>query len=100
MVEQGFCTTCALAPAADFPTTLFGGYQPKYLRERSVKPHSPPKLFETLINQPSIPLPTYKTHTYTDEHTDTNESSGCKGNQACRVDGDHLNLPCLQLLPM
>lgn len=100
MAEWGSYITCAPAPAADFPTTLSVGYQPKYLRERSVKTHLPPKLFETLINQPSIPHPTYKTHTCTDEHTDTNETSSCKGNQACRVDGDHLNLPGLQLLPM
>jgi hypothetical protein len=100
MAEWGPYTARALAPAADFLPTLVVGYQPKYLLERSVKPHLPPKLFETLINHPSIPHPPHKTHTCPNNHTDTNETSGCKGNQACRAGGDHLNLPCPQLISM
>jgi hypothetical protein len=68
--------------------------------ERSLKPHFPPKLFETLINRHSIPQPPHKTHTRPDDHTDTNETSGCKGNQASYADGDHLNFPFLQLISM
>jgi hypothetical protein len=90
----------ALALDADFPTTFFVRYQPNHSLERSLKPHFSTKLFEPLINRPSIPQPSHKTHTHPDDHTDTNETSGCKGNQACYTDGDHLNLPGLQLLSM
>jgi hypothetical protein len=95
MVELMFCTTRALASTADFPTNLSAGYQPIHSLERSLKPHFPPKLFETHTNRLSIPPPPHKTHTCPDDHTNTNETAGCKGNQACRADGDHLNLPCL-----
>lgn len=95
MVELMFCTTRALASTADFPTNLSAGYQPIHSFERSLKPHFPPKLFETHTNRLSIPPPPHKTHTCRDDHTNTNETASCKGNQACRADGDHLNLPCL-----